>query len=576
MFLVALAVGLGLALITFPVFDPDLWQHLRVGKLIWETRSIPDTQLWVWPTWSTPYMLPSWLFRVLLYPFWALGGESGLLAWRWIMMLSAMGLTYGAARALGGRGPWMLPALLWCVMLYRFRSQARPETLAMVLMAVQIWLLEKRRAGGTVFGRDPAWAVVPIALVWANAHISFTLGWLITGIHLVASVWPGRSSVSAAPRTLGLVLLASLAASFLTPFGWRTVAEPFQFFFIWRHEPIYRVIGELQGIRWAGFSSALLPFWLVAVGGLFLWRWRTRGFDPVQALMLLAFASQALGSQRFVATMGVALTPYFARDLAEAMGTLRVPARARALFDGAGVALVLAGLSLSASRATDMRPGLGLRWSEYPVRACDWIEAHEVRGKGFNSFDQAGYMLWRFWPDRGRLPFMDIHQSGTKEDRALTAFALTDPPSWRRLDAARRFDYVLLPSRQMFGQRLLDVLDADSTTWRLVFVDDAAALYLRRDGPFAALAERERYRVLPAGDAAVARLAARPVSDTAFVAGLRRELERSVAESPWTSVSHNMLAQLAQATGRPGEAERELRAARDAAWKRPADPKRAK
>ena len=87
----------------------------------------------------------------------------------------------------------------------------------------------------------------------------------------------------------------------------------------------------------------------------------------------------------------------------------------------------------------------------------EWLETHGVGGRGFHSFDQAGYLLWRFWPDRARLPFMDIHQSGTKEDRTLTARSLTDPPSWRRLDAKHRFDYVLLPSRQTVGQRQLDV-----------------------------------------------------------------------------------------------------------------------
>jgi hypothetical protein len=44
-----------------------------------------------------------------------------------------------------------------------------------------------------------------------------------------------------------------------------------------------------------------------------------------------------------------------------------------------------------------------------PVAACDFMEKHGVRGRGFNDFFLGGYMLWRFWPDRGRLPWIDIH-----------------------------------------------------------------------------------------------------------------------------------------------------------------------
>ena len=50
---------------------------------------IPTTQLWVWPSWGGPDVNPSWGFRALLWPFWAAGGEWGLLAWRILTTLAA-------------------------------------------------------------------------------------------------------------------------------------------------------------------------------------------------------------------------------------------------------------------------------------------------------------------------------------------------------------------------------------------------------------------------------------------------------------------------------------------------------
>src|SRR5881396_1681173 len=51
----------------FRIHDPDIWQHLAVGRAIWSTHSIPMYNVWVWPAYGTPAVLPSWGFRALLW-----------------------------------------------------------------------------------------------------------------------------------------------------------------------------------------------------------------------------------------------------------------------------------------------------------------------------------------------------------------------------------------------------------------------------------------------------------------------------------------------------------------------------
>ena len=567
-----LAAVLALLFVTFPIYDTDLWQHLLVGKVIWTQHTIPNTQLWVWPIHGEPDVLQSWLFRAVLYPFWAVGGESGIFAWRWLTTLAAFGLLWKAARAAGARGPWVLVALLWCVMLYRYRSQARPETLVAVLVGSQLWLLEKRRTEGVQPGRwDPAWGVVPIAMLWANVHISYYIGLLLTGFHLVAALLPSqRARPPQAPTILLWALLASVAASLVNPFGWQALAEPFRYFFIWRHEPIYHVIGELRSVDWAVFAPVLLPVWLALLVLLAIWRWWRRGFDLVEFLVLVVFIPQALSTQRFLGYLAVLVAPFMARNLDEACSALR-PRFLEAAWARAGaVAALLLALGLPALANPALRPGLGFVWNEFPIAACDWMAAHDVRGRGFNAFGYGGYMLWRFWPDKGRLPFMDAHAAGTRVDRDRAAYVTTHPKVWEQLDGARKFDYVLMPKRQFPGQFLLDHLDADSTHWALVFVDDAAVIYLRRDGAMADLAARESYRLLPGGDATFRRLGARLSADSVLRAQVRVELLRMTAASAWTSGAHDVLAQLAEDDGRMDEAARETRLAERAAVARPA------
>jgi hypothetical protein len=101
---------------------------------MWERGAIPRGHLWSWVSYGRPEVLPSWLFRGMLWPFYAGAGVEGLFVWRWITTLIAFAFAWVTARRLGARGTLPLVALVWCALVYRARSQVRPETLAAVLM----------------------------------------------------------------------------------------------------------------------------------------------------------------------------------------------------------------------------------------------------------------------------------------------------------------------------------------------------------------------------------------------------------------------------------------------------------
>jgi hypothetical protein len=552
------------AAVTFKIQDSDLWQHLLVGKVIWQTHAVPTTQLWTWPTHGAPDVLPSWLFRTLLWPFWQVGGVHGLFAWRWLTTLATFGLLWAAARRAGATGVVPLIALVWCALIWRGRSQLRPETLVAVLMAVELLLLEWRRSGSRrKGGLDPAWGLVPIALLWANAHISYYLGLVIAAAFLLDDLLHARRRpTGAAPATLALATLAAAAASFVNPFGWKALAQPFEYFLVWRHEPVYQKVGELQRIVWTQNVRNGLPLFLVLVVVLAVLRVRRRGVDWAHLVLLGVALPQAFSSQRFVGYLAVIAAPFFARDLAESASRWIWPAWVRAPGRRAALAaLACVAISLPELTRPYLDLGYGFGWDRTPVRACDWIAANGVRGRPLNLFPYGGYLLWRFYPDPGRLPFMDIHMTGTKEIRYLYAYAAQDSNAWREIDRRYRFDWVIWPRRAVHGRNILDFLDSDPR-WGLVFADDIAVLFLRRDGADSALAARHAYRLLTAGEGGLGALGRAATRDTTTRADLRDELERAAASSEWNGVALSMLANLDLFEARWADAERRLEAAR--------------
>ncbi len=552
--LAALVVG---ASVTFRMDDADIWQHLAVGRAIWSLHAVPHVDLWTWPGYGQPYFLPSWLFRAQLWPVWHFGGDVGLTAWRWVVTLGTFGLLWLAARRGGARGLAPLLVFVWCAMVLRRRTMVRPEMLAGVLLALQFWLLERRRSGDP---KSERW-LVPVAWLWANAHISYTLFFEV-GLAYLADAWLRRRE-GGAPGRLAVVLALALAACFANPFGFRALWEPFDFVLHQRNEPIFRAVQELWGIPWADNLRDGLPALMLLAPLLALARWRRRGPDLAQAVVYAMFYAQALGSARFLGPFAIAIAPFLARDLAEALAADAWPAWTRppaVRAARAAAACVLVAVPELARPTTTF--GVGFVRGRYPVHACDWIEREGVRGRLWNSFDDAGYLLWRFWPQRDRLPFMDIHQTGSRQDRDLMAFFYLDPRAWARLDAEWRYDWAILPRAEGANEHRVEWLAAD-TSFVPAFLDDDWVVWLRRDGAMADLAAREGYRWLPASFRAMGPLGERAVADTAVRRAMRSELERSIRESPRSGHAHSLLANLDLLDGDWAAALHELQAARE-------------
>ena len=548
--------------VTFRLSEPDVWQHLLVGRVIWQTRSIPGRQIWCWPTYGTPQALPSWGFRALLWPFYAAGGITGLFVWRWLTSLVTFAVNWVTARRMGAKGLSPLVVMAVAALTYRHRSQVRPETLVGVLLAVQIWILETRRRGRP----DRAWWLVVLACVWANVHLSYVLGLLVLACYAVDETLAARGvgARGAAPARgrarLWLVLGAATVVSFLNPFGWRALWQPFEFYFTGRHELIFQHIGELRPIEWRQNLADGLPLVLAAWALLLLRRMRRQGPDAAAVLLGVSFATIGLLSQRFLGLLVIAISPFLARDLDAWVADHRWPswsasAGARAAL--AAVACVLA--SLAEWSNPTMPLGVGVEWVYSPVAGCDFMQAQAVAGRGFNPFHFGGYLLWRFWPDPGRLPFMDIHQTGGPVERRLAAASAFNRDAYRTLQQRYAFDWALLDRRTPAQARLLDWFDRDSS-WVPVFMDDAAALFVREDR-FRALGDRFGYRAWPAGWSGLDDIAPRLSSDAAFRAAARAELERQAGSSRWNSVANNFLANLDLIEHRDADARRHLEAA---------------
>jgi hypothetical protein len=174
-----------------------------------------------------------------------------------------------------------------------------------------------------------------------------------------------------------------------------------------------------------------------------------------------------------------------------------------------------------------------VRWGfgtsrELPSRSIEYLKELEFRGRLFNTFQLGGFLEWAL----DRKVFQDGRGNLKPEDAKAAMVGPSNYDSFRRLDQRYGFDALFVSYPQFVGDafriraaRPDQDWAADRGRWALVAFDDAAQVYLRRDGFFAEKAARDEYRIaMPANSLVVER----PASPAALVA----ELDRSLEEAP--------------------------------------------
>ena len=541
---------------SYRLYDTDLWTLLTTGRAIWE-HGIPRVDLWSWPRYGAPEVMASWLFRWRLWPVWE-RGVVALFVWRWLVVLATFALAWLAARRMGARGVLALPILAWCGLVYRLRTDLRPEILGGTLFALALWILETARQRGLRRARsenaaaaatsawrrlvtEPRVGLIPLACAWVNVHVSWYLLFALWALYLV----DGRGG-----RPWRLVALA-LAACLVNPWGWRLPWQPIEYALFWRGEPLFRAIGELQPLDWSAHVRDGLPLLLVVWAALAIRRWRARGLDVVEIAGGVAFTAAAISSQRFLGTAALFAAPFLARDASEAAAGWKPAALRSPWTRGVLAAAACLAIGVAEWRRPDLPLGVALDTRGLPVAACDFVARHGIRGRAMNDLHFGGYVLWRFWPDRERLPFLTTQpENASRADRDGYAAALADQNGWRSLEARHEFEWVVLDRHPSPGERLFDAVAAD-TRFVPVFMDDAAIVFVRSAGRLAAVADSFAYRVVPADLERRKELIAACERDSTIRALATREFTRQSAESPENALSEQALGALALMDGRP-------------------------
>jgi hypothetical protein len=191
--------------------DPDLFWHLRLGRWILDTHSLPHAEMFSFTAAGSPMTAHEWGSEVA---FAALQSVGGLLLVALAMAAVAWSGLLALALRARDRGAGLVAVALGLLLGARAAEPVlgtRPQVLTLALVCWTLLVAERHLARG---GRW-VWVLPPVVLVWANLHAGVVLGLgalaLLVGLEAVRRLAGGPG---AAPwrRMGGLAGAVGLAA----------------------------------------------------------------------------------------------------------------------------------------------------------------------------------------------------------------------------------------------------------------------------------------------------------------------------------------------------------------------------
>jgi hypothetical protein len=454
------------------VGDADTWFHLRTGAYVVQHHKLPDPDPFSWTTYMGQPAYPGeeatrdlnikheWGAQVILYLVYAAGGFPGMVLFKACCLTFFSGMVGWVVWRRTGRFYLSVAAAMAAGMIARTAAADRPYLVTYVLMALTLWILERRR---------PLWVLPPLFVFWANAHGGFFMGWVLMGGYCGEALFQRmRGQPPKDEKTLWGASLLAILASGLNPSYFNVIPGMFAY----QNSALQKTLKE-----WHAPSLWPLSWYsglLVGAAGVLLWAWRR--VRPCDALLFAVFAALSFMAQRNVIFIGLIAPIAIACYLPE----WKRPLPRFAEFAVPLVLLAIAGQKISGGQAFQWRVD---GWP-YPTGPVKFLKDHNVRAPLFNIYEWGGYLMWAGWPELKT--FID--------GRALNESVFQDymKIAYNNRDAQALLDkygvqVLLLEGFEYWTGKvyLLGAVlsDPNQTKWKLVYQDQTGMVFMRQPPP---------------------------------------------------------------------------------------------
>lgn len=473
----------------------DIGFQIAGGDWIIRNLRFPAKDMFSTTAADLDYIDLHWIYQVTVSLTRKLFGEFGLVAENAVLIAAAFFIAFlrtVRTRKWNELAAWQIVFFLgiWSVAVL---FELRPHTFSWIYFNLLLLILDEAMDGR----RRMLWLVPVIMLLWANTHSLFVLGWLVLGCYVVGSLWTTRTLKD----PLIVVAVLSVAAPFLNPYGVRGVMLPFiQFGQLQAGSLFKETIKELASplnpdayMTNGSFVlfQPLFPFHLFLLVSFAAFFRRLKRVRMHELLLFLFFAYLGLTAVKNIGFFIFAALPMTIDGLSgpvpDRPGQAEteappLPRRGPAILHSldwvtAGASVILITAIITNAYYINFRSNdrFGYRYNNLtlPVEASGFLREHHLDGTLLNHFDFGGFFIQAL-PQKVSIDGRNELYGDERYARYSLLWALPDKkPILEQYNP----DIVAFPHHDEF---LWVHYLTNDTTWRLAYVDELAAIYLRR------------------------------------------------------------------------------------------------
>jgi hypothetical protein len=445
--------------------EPDIWWHLRDGAYFWQHHSFPNVDTYSFGAAGSPWLDHEWLSEIPYFAAFKANGLPGVLAVYFVLLVLIYAAVYYRSCSAGADCKSATLATLLAVLLGVVSIGPRVLLFGWLCMISLLLVLDRfERTGRGI------WILPPLFALWVNLHASWVFGFVVLGLFIAGGLVEGEwGSVIArrwsAAELKGLVLatLASAAALFLNPFGYRLVLYPINFLF--RQQSNMRYVEEWQSVD---LSTANGKLAFIVIFGLLAAFWFTSRKWKLGDILMAGFALwSGLAHSRFLFFIGLVIVPILAPSLKlfepydEELDKPWLNATIMASIAGSLVFFFPSTEQLQ--KQVDVA---------FPTAAVRFMRSSQLKGRIFNQYGWGGYMEWA-------APELKTFIDG-RADIFVYNGSLDDHRKATTMEAPLQvMDKYHIQYALLEPDRPLTYLLEHSPEWRVLYTDNVAKLFER-------------------------------------------------------------------------------------------------
>ena len=453
--------------------DGDLPRHLLMGKYVLENRTVPTTELFIYPYIGQPYVPHEWLTDVLFYLIYSCWGWAGLVLLAAFLLAITFTLLYrGLADRLQIRLLIMI-LVAWGAIATSLNWAIRPHLISMCILSLWLMWADDLQRGK----KFPVWLFPAVMLLWSNVHGEFIAGILVLAAYafgwLVEYLFDRPQTELNIGKNIWLAFILSTAASLLNPSGagpWLSI-----FGFVNNDYLMSRMV-EANAPNFQN-PDMLVYFSLLAMSIVLLAIKNTR-LSLGQGFLLAGFSVMSLMAIRNIHLYGI-VAPFVLADTLEGIRSYPVINRLELAmenlegqskwFSWLGVAAIT--LSSLFIIDHDAQGLYQLKEPVFPIRAVAWLERNPQQGNMFNDLNWGGYLGLHLWPDH--LPFIDSMADTTGLVTRNYESIMTLRAGWQELFKENEITWAIIPPKWELATELM------AQGWKTVYQDQTAVILIR-------------------------------------------------------------------------------------------------